>query len=299
MSDFWSALSKCLESETGLRLVSGSEREQGGGCINAAWLVSAENLKGEKRSLFVKANRLEKLAMFETEAAALAEIAETNTIRVPCPVWCGEAGNRSALVLEAISMQRSPGARFEEEMGRQLARMHRVTESRGRFGWDRDNVIGETPQPNGWMDSWPAFFAKRRIGFQLELAADRGRNFRGSEALGEAIPKFFSHYNPAPSLLHGDLWGGNAAFDEGGNPVIFDPATYYGDREADLAFTELFGGFSSAFYRGYESEWPLDPGFAQRKTLYNLYHVLNHDHLFGGGYVVRAQGMIDTLLRPR
>ncbi|MEA3153876.1 MAG: hypothetical protein QOK44_1465, partial [Betaproteobacteria bacterium] len=110
------------------------------------------------------------------------------------------------------------------------------------------------------------------------------------------VPAFFESYTPAPSLLHGDLWSGNAACDATGVPVIFDPAVYYGDREADIAMTELFGGFSSTFYAAYRDAYPLDAGNAVRKDLYNLYHVLNHLNLFGGGYLRQAERMIDCLL---
>ncbi len=149
------------------------------------------------------------------------------------------------------------------------------------------------------MDDWPRFFAERRLGFQLELAARRGHGGRlverGSRVC-ERVETFFDGYRPPASLLHGDLWGGNWATDASGEPMIFDPAVYYGDREADLAMTRLFGGFGRAFYSAYEHAWPLDPGAAARVSLYNLYHVLNHLNLFGGGYRAQADAMIDRLL---
>jgi fructosamine-3-kinase len=109
------------------------------------------------------------------------------------------------------------------------------------------------------------------------------------------LPRFFDEM-PQPSLLHGDLWGGNWASDSDGNPVLFDPAVYYGDREADLAMTELFGGFDDRFYQSYRQTWTIDPGYSTRKVLYKLYHILNHFNLFGGGYVRQAQGMVDSLI---
>ena len=112
----------------------------------------------------------------------------------------------------------------------------------------------------------------------------------------EKLPDYFGDYHPAPSLLHGDLWGGNHAYAEDGTPVLFDPAPYYGDRESDLAMTELFGGFDRAFYAAYRAAWPLDAGYARRKALYNLYHILNHANLFGGGYARQAEGMMQRLL---
>ena len=166
------------------------------------------------------------------------------------------------------------------------------------FGWKRDNTIGATPQVNGWLDDWPAFFAQRRLGCQLDLARRQGapsRLIEHGERLRAAVPAFFPGYSPRPSLLHGDLWGGNHGYADG-QPALFDPAVYFGDRETDLAMTELFGGFPASFMAAYRDAWPVDPGYATRKTLYNLYHVLNHFNLFGGGYAGQAQRMTEQLL---
>jgi fructosamine-3-kinase len=182
-------------------------------------------------------------------------------------------------------------------MGRLLAHLHRTTGP--RFGWKRDNTIGSTPQLNAWTDRWVDFLRDQRLGYQLQLAAqqDYGTRLQSKgERLCAGLDAFFSAYQPVPSLLHGDLWGGNAGYLTSGEPVVFDPAVYYGDREADLAMTELFGGFGADFHAAYREAWPLDPGYGTRKTLYNLYHILNHAHLFGGGYVGQAQSMLDRLL---
>jgi len=189
-----------------------------------------------------------------------------------------------------------PGA-TDELLGRQLAALHRVTHT--RFGWHRDNTIGSTPQINTQKNDWVTFYREQRLRYQLELAAENGYGGslqRRGEQLLERLPAFFISYRPRPSLLHGDLWGGNHAALTDGTPVIFDPAVYYGDREADLAMTELFGGFGSGFYSAYRAAWPLDPGYRVRKDLYNLYHVLNHLNLFGGGYRGQAEQMVDRLL---
>jgi protein-ribulosamine 3-kinase len=165
-----------------------------------------------------------------------------------------------------------------------LAKVHRTAAP--RFGWQRDNYIGSTPQRNGWCEDWREFWIERRVGPQLELARRNG--FRVAEPpLGS-----LDGHRPQPSLLHGDLWSGNAGFTAEG-PVIFDPAVYYGDREADLAMTELFGGFPGTFYEAYHAAWPLEPGYEQRKHLYNLYHLLNHLNLFGGSYL----GQVESTLR--
>jgi protein-ribulosamine 3-kinase len=234
--------------------------------------------------------------MFEAERDGLTELAGVGSVRVPVPVCTGQAGGSAFLVMEYIRFGR-PAADSAARLGRGLAEMHRhAGES---FGWWRDNTIGSTPQPNGLDDDWVRFWRDRRLGHQLHLAAANG--FGGTlQRLGERLlaelPAFFTAYRPTPSLLHGDLWGGNYAVDGSGAPVIFDPAVYYGDRETDLAMTKLFGGFSEDFYAAYREAWPLDAGYRQREALYKLYHVLNHANLFGGGYARQAEGMMDQLL---
>ncbi|MEZ2285949.1 fructosamine kinase family protein, partial [Microcoleus sp.] len=167
---------------------------------------------------------------------------------------------------------------------------------RGCFGWTLNNTIGSTVQINNWTANWAEFWAEHRIGYQLKLAKRRGGHFPQGERLLEVIPELLAGYEPQPSLVHGDLWGGNAGVTSAGEPVIFDPATYLGDREVDLAMTELFGGFSAAFYRGYNHVFPLNSGYEKRKILYNLYHILNHFNLFGGSYQSQANQMINRIL---
>jgi protein-ribulosamine 3-kinase len=165
------------------------------------------------------------------------------------------------------------------------------------FGWETDNCIGSTPQPNPKTENWVSFYRNFRLLHQFNLAEKKGMVFKNKSNLLEGIDIFFQDYYPHPSLLHGDLWGGNSASTKEGEPFIFDPATYYGDRETDLAFTYMFGGFSSAFYLGYEKIYPLDKGFHTRKILYNLYHELNHFNLFGGGYANSAESSINQLMK--
>jgi fructosamine-3-kinase len=175
--------------------------------------------------------------------------------------------------------------------------MHRVRSD--RFGWHADNFIGATPQANDWAADWPRFFAERRLAPQLAMARDGGhggRLLRDGERLLSRLDMLFEGHEPAPSLLHGDLWAGNCASDTAGNPVLYDPAVHYGDRECDLAMSELFGGFDAAFYAAYEAAWPLPPGRERRRDLYQLYHVLNHLNLFGGGYRGQAERLLAGLL---
>ena len=168
-------------------------------------------------------------------------------------------------------------------LARMLATLHRQTGP--RFGWHRDNWIGATPQSNTWCDDWGEFWQEHRMRPQLELARKNGFDIPDP-------PKLM--HSPQPSLLHGDLWSGNAGFvDEG--PVIFDPAVYYGDREADLAMTELFGGFPARFYEAYSETFPLADGYETRKHLYNLYHLLNHLNIFGAGYLAQVQRTLGLL----
>jgi len=260
-----------------------------GGCINDAFLLRGEN--GD--AYFVKTNAPAMLDAFEAEADALAEIAATRTVRCPVPRGTGEADGRAFIVLEAIAFGR-PGEHAWRDFGERLAEMHRHAGE--RFGWHRDNVIGENPQRNTREDSWAAFFRDHRLAPQFELARRNGRPYADEAAMLDAVPRLLAGHEAPPSLLHGDLWTGNADFDDRGQAVIFDPASYHGDRETDLAFSEFFGGFPRAFYEAYHDAFPIPEGYERRKTLYNLYHTLNHANLFGGGYASAAEGMIRRLL---
>ncbi len=280
------ALNAALAAATGGTFVLRAARRAGGGSINEAWV-----LQGEDRSYFVKVHARSE-ALFRAEARALDALAATATLRVPRPVAQGTSGDLAFLVLEYLPLQTQGDA---ARLGRTLAALHRTHSD--RYGWEEDNYIGRTPQPNGWMADWVEFWRVRRLGHQLDLARARGsrRLVAAGEKLLARLPQLFDGHTPPPALLHGDLWGGNYGYATGGEPVIFDPAAYYGDREAELAMTELFGGFPAAFYAAYREAWPLDEGYRVRKTLYNLYHVLNHDHMFGDSYGAQALAMMDAL----
>lgn len=260
-----------------------------GGCIHRAFRATDGG-----RSWFVKVNDVSRADLFAAEADGLRALAQ-GPLRVPEVICCGETGEHGFLVLEWLKL--GAGApRDYAKLAEQLARLHALAGP--RYGWHRDNYIGSTPQNNAADGSWPRFFANARLAPQLALAARMGRASlcaKGEELL-EALPRLLGAHAPRPSLLHGDLWGGNAAFLGDGTPVIFDPATYYGDHEADLAMTEMFGGFPEDFYAAYRAHSPIDPGYRVRKTLYKLYHVLNHANLFGGGYAAQAARMMEELL---
>jgi fructosamine-3-kinase len=208
----------------------------------------------------------------------------------------GDDGEDAWLVLEWLELT-ALGEHSATLLGEALARQHRVPMA--RFGWSRDNFIGGTPQSNGWSDDWLAFWREKRLHAQLRHAARNrlpSRLIDRGERLLADCDAFFRGYTPRPSLLHGDLWSGNAAATAGGEPVMFDPAVYVGDREADVAMTELFGGFPSPFMSAYRAQWPLDEGYRVRRDFYNLYHVLNHANLFAGGYVSQSAQSIEKLL---
>jgi len=262
----------------------------GGGSINESFRVES----ADGRRYFLKLNGAQHHTMFAAEAAGLDAVAATNTIRVPHPITHGVTGGQSYLVLEHLELSSRGNAGL---LGEQLAALHRCPAK--RFGFVQANFIGTTPQPNTWTDDWITFWRDQRLGFQLQLAA--GNGYGGQlQSLGEklldVLPAFFEGYTPQPSLLHGDLWSGNHAYLTDGTPTIFDPAAYYGDRECDLAMTELFGGYPADFYAAYRAVWPLDAGYPTRRDLYNLYHILNHANLFGGGYVRQAEQMMRALL---
>jgi fructosamine-3-kinase len=286
----WQHIAERISQETGRPFSPRAPRSQGGGCINTALL-----LEDGDQQWFVKLNDATRLSMFEAEAEGLRALADTRSIRVPEPLFAGVHDGQSYIVMEYVPMGGGSG-RAMARAGERLAALHRHTAQ--AFGWHRDNTIGSTHQPNAWREQWIEFWREQRLGHQLALAARQGYGGRLQslgERLLETFPALIDH-DPVPSLIHGDLWSGNLAFDREDQPVIYDPATYYGDREAEIAMTELFGGFGSAFYEAYASAWPLDPGYQVRRTLYNLYHILNHANMFGGGYLGQAQRMMEQLL---
>jgi fructosamine-3-kinase len=285
----WTTIAAQITQATGQEFQIRDRRAVSGGCINQATAVT-----DGQRTYFVKVNQAAQLAMFEAEALGLQQIDKTGTIRVPRPICWGIDSGSAYLVLEWLDLGRG-NAQAWAEMGRQLAAMHQVTSEKG-FGWEQNNTIGSTPQINSWLTDWAEFFAEHRISYQIRLAKRRGGSFPQHDDLLPKIFQLLADHHPQPALVHGDLWSGNAAVTQTGEPVLLDPAVYFGDREVDVAMTELFGGFPADFYRGYNQTLPLDPGYKQRKTLYNLYHILNHFNLFGGSYESQANRMIEQIL---
>ena len=289
--DATETLRQALQTALGRSLEPAPSAQVAGGSIDECVRWSSDN-----GDLFVKLAPVERLSAFDAEAAGLAELAAAAAIRVPALLGTGTAASTAWLALRWIDFA-TPVRHSEALLGEQLASLHRV--GAPSFGWHRDNSIGATPQRNAWDDDWARFFVRNRLAMQLDLAETNGASSRLLERgrqLGEIAGALFTSYRPVPSLLHGDLWGGNWATDVSGEPVVFDPAVYFGDREADIAMTRLFGGFGPAFYAAYQAAWPLDPAAGTRRGFYNLYHVLNHFNLFGGSYGAQAEGMIERLL---
>jgi fructosamine-3-kinase len=282
-------LRRALEAATG-RVLAGQP--------SAAVSGTTQTLRWDSKqgALFIKLAGRATAAAFAAEAAGLEEIAAVRAVSVPAVLAVGEHESLAFIALEWLELEASTPA-AEGRLGEQLAMLHRAAAP--AFGWGRDNTIGRTPQSNGWTVDWVGFFVGRRLAPQLALAKARGESavlLDLGHAVCEHARVLFTSYRPPPSLLHGDLWGGNVGVARDGRPFVFDPACYYGDREVDLAMTRLFGGFGAAFYAAYQATWPLDQAAGTRRTLYNLYHVLNHAQLFGGGYSAQAIGMMRKLL---
>jgi fructosamine-3-kinase len=242
--------------------------------------------KHDDRPCFRQANEARFADAFAAEAQGLAALRAAG-VRAPEPLAFGVQAGEAYLLVEYLELRKDGDW---QALGRMLAAQHRRHGT--RFGWARDNFIGATPQQNGWLADWPTFFTERRLAPQLRLALENGFRLDPGN-----VVELLAQHRPQPSLLHGDLWSGNAGFLADGSPVLFDPAVYYGDREADLAMTELNGGFPKAFYAAYEAAYPLEPGYALRKHLYNLYHLLNHLNLFGGGYLGQVTATLGLLRR--
>ena len=287
----WQDVIQQIEQASGQELSLIKAQAMSGGDINRVY-----HLHCEQQDYFVKLNSADLLAMFEVEALGLEALAQTKTLRIPQVVTYGISGADAFLVMEFVALKAMSRA-TQKQLGEQLACLHQKQQA--YFGWHHDNYIGSNEQKNTRSDNWVSFWQEQRLNEQLKLAAENG--YTGAvQQLGkqliQRVPEFFTDYQPQPSLLHGDLWAGNAASDAEGAAVIYDPACYYGDRETDIAMTELFGGYGTDFYSAYNEVWALDSGYSRRKNLYNLYHILNHLNLFGSAYLHQAEGMMQQLM---
>lgn len=262
-----------------------------GSSVAARWRV-----EGAGSRFFVKTAEASHAPLFSAECNGLAALAANGALRIPHALGCGHSEEHAFLVQEFLDLQKLD-TEHANRAGEALAELHR--DEGERYGWPSDNFIGTSAQSNSESEHWPIFFAEHRLKPQLERA--RAAGFRGElqqhgERICEKIGAFFLEYRPRAALLHGDLWSGNIAMLADGTPVIFDPAVYRGDRETDLALSELFGGLPERFYAAYRKAAPLDLGYETRKTLYNFYHILNHLNLFGRGYLRQAEWMAKALV---
>ena len=283
----WQAIAEHINSELDIDFHLDQKQQLSGGSINLAWHIS-----GTGQHFFVKINQREQAEQFEAEALSLQALQQAHCIRVPKVICSGQTLDKAFLVLEYLPMTNAHPYGWQA-LGHQLAFLHQA-DDQAMYGFDWDNSLGSTTQPNKWQPNWSSFFSEQRIGWLLQLLLEQGFGFGNIDQLVEQCRQRLHHYQPAPSLLHGDLWRGNVGFVTD-TPAVFDPACYYGDRETDLAYTTLFGRFPEAFYQAYQEIYPLDNAYPERKDLYNLYHVLNHAYLFRGAYLVQAQELIKQL----
>lgn len=285
---FWQTIGKDISAATSTDFSVVKADRISGGDINQSFTVY-----NNKQRFFIKVNKADMAAMFEQEAYALKAINSTNAIACPNVICLGSTGSLSYLVLEYLTIDKSQQSNWYQ-YGQELAQMHEAA-VHGQFGWQEDNFIGVTPQSNQWQSNWRSFFAEQRIGWQLQLLREKSIKLGNIDHIVDACHKGLLHHKVLPSLVHGDLWQGNMGFCEG-KPLIFDPASYYGDREVDIAMTELFGTLPQDFYQGYQSISAIPPGYEKRKHIYNLYHILNHANLFGEVYIDQARASITRIL---
>ena len=288
------ALAAAVVAVAGEGLEVVASRPVGGGCISEGWWVDLS----DGSSLFVKINATAAADLFECEAAGLRALAAVGAIRVPERACAGRLGRERYLAMEAIK-EGEPGREFFAGFGRALAELHRRS-IHDRFGFEHDNYIGATLQPNRWCADWTDFFGRQRLGHQLALARQAARSSPTLDRLADRLLERLGEWLDLPEepacLLHGDLWSGNYLVDPASEPVLIDPACYYGHREADLAMTLLFGGFGPDFYAAYQEAWPLPAGSSERLEIYKLYHLLNHLNLFGGSYRGQCESLLERLV---
>jgi fructosamine-3-kinase len=282
-----SKVEQALSSLSGTRVKITSAHPLSGGDIN--WAFQLQTTNG---SYFLKYNLAGKYpGMFQTESLGLDLLKKPGTPRVPKVLAHDESGEYCWLMLEYIT-QGSPGNSFWEDFGVALAMLHK--NSSESFGLDHDNYIGSLPQSNRKHKSWNEFFIEERLNKQLAMASDKGlidsSLMKHFEFLSNILPSIFP--SEPPSLVHGDLWSGNFMCDKRGKPCIIDPAVYFGFREMDIAMSKLFGGFANSFYESYQNAFPMEPGWQSRIEICNLYPLLVHVNLFGGGYLESVKAIV-------
>ena len=284
----WSTIEKSIEEATQAPFMIKQKNITPGGDINVCYVIS-----NGQQQYFLKLNDKQHYDHFESEAYALKQIHASTQINCPKVITIGKTLDKSFLILSYIPFD-IPSPSDWYFLGQQLAQMHKRC-SHGQYGWQHDNYIGDTLQPNQWSSNWRSFFSQQRIGWQLQLLAEKSIKLGDIDYITQVCHDALSHHHSKPCLVHGDLWLGNMGFYKH-TPVIFDPACYYGDREVDIAMTELFGQLPDDFYQGYQAEFPLSESYEQRKLIYNFYHILNHANLFGGIYIEQSKAALSRIL---
>ena len=291
VNDLQSAIETSLGKKLGDAKLGGSFGGGGGGCSTGEVTFSTGD------NFFYKKGGIQDFDMLRAEYEGNKEMAATNTIRVPTPIAFGTSDYSAFAVFERLNMG---GTGSPAELALQLCNMHRCSSPEKKYGFQINNTCGATPQINTWEDTWADFWCKHRLGQIMSLSKREGATFTNEDEImqktHDLLSKHEREHNLQPSLVHGDLWSGNQAFTKDGDPVIFDPATYYADREVDIAMSKLFGSNSGEFYDTYNSEWALPEGWQERQVVYNAYHILNHFVLFGGGYLQQGKSMLERVL---
>lgn len=283
----WSAISRLLSEQLGNAEILQRTALRGGD-VHPTW-----HIRYGEYDVFVKSNHRDMLSLFTWEADQLELLARSQTVRVPKVYGVGSDREDSFLLLEYLPVK-PLDAHSAWQLGQQLARLHQWSEQ-PHFGLDFDNNITTSPQPNSWLRRWSVFFSEQRIGWQLQLAAEKGVLYGDMDLIVDCVKQALASHHPQPSLLHGDLWPANCAGGSNG-PWIFDPACYWGDRECDLAMLPWYSQLPPQIYDGYQSVWPLPHGFLQRQPIYQLYYLLNRANVFGGSWLGEAQRAVGALL---
>lgn len=283
----WKSISQVLAEHLGAYYFIKQKRKVHTGEMHEAWIID-----DGIQPVFVKINEKSYRSMFRAEADQLELLAKTGTIQVPQVYGVGCSQNHSFLLFEALPFS-EPNAQSMAQFGTQLANLHQWGNAE-HYGLDFDTWLGPVYQPNGWSDNWAKFFSEQRIGWQLQICKEKGLEFANIDELVSLVAHRLAKHQPRPSLLHGNLWIENCAMINH-QPFIYDPACYWGDRECDLAFSELFQPFPEKFYQNYHRTFPLDEGYPQRKKIYQLYYLLNFSHRFFGHYVKLAKKIIQQI----
>ncbi|GAA0859209.1 fructosamine kinase family protein [Aliiglaciecola litoralis] len=283
----WHFISDQISQQIGEDFICDDIREGKPGDSHSTYRIS-----DGKRRFFIKINDFEKIPQFEAEAQGLKHMQQADIFKVPEVICLGQIEDKSYLVLEYLTLLQGDEQEWFD-FGDRLAQLHQ-SQTQEMYGWQEDNFIGLTPQPNRWSKKWSQFFAEQRIGFMLQLLAEKGHKLADIDRVVTSVHDLLAGHNPPSSMLHGDLWIGNTGFNKN-RAVLFDPAFHYGDRETDLAMTELFNKFPNAFYQGYTQRWPISEHYQYRKTVYQLYHILNHALLFEGQYLKSAEAILKNL----